>query len=1060
MKKHINKYLIPKAIVLFFMTQISLGSPPRSGSDLKLYKEQLAKVEESIQLTKEQISTAQSTQFLPDMYYMLAELLTDKSNYMYMIKKESNKNVPENEIDLTAEKRSKAEAIEAFKQLAQRYPNYKSIDKVLFVIGQELKSLSEYDQAAQWFKKSAEQFPKSPFASKSLMEIGNIFYEKKDFDFALEQYKKAIPSAEPIDELLLLNKIASCYSFKGEWKKAFDEYLLVIKKPMSSDKEASEAKEEALVQSVWPLLELPPNELPNLKRATDIISFYKKAAFDQQSYRKALERLSKRFEFKKKETEAAEVSLEIFRVTRDPKTKKEWFEVFFNVTRTNENYSYPFWIAKHIRDMLLTGVIDGNADTSSKDKVKYEEAFRHIITKQHKNVMTTKRREDVLSAIESYEYYLAVYPKGPNRVPMLKNKAELEFIGEKYVDAAVDYLHVAKNPHEKPKESKEFLVSSLDSSLKALGEDKEDLLMHVRARQLYRQAGIRFKKKYPNDPKVAEIDFNKAKALYDDQKLEDAAQLFIRFVKQHPKAEQVSNAVVLALDCYYLQEKLEDLAEVGKNLLSVNGLSGEIKTQIKTSIQQAQLKNVRSLAGDFTSKSYAAEFVAFAKKNKNSTMGEQALFEAFLSLKAATKEQALDIGEDYMGTYGNNARAKEVLLSMSQLSLVLLNFHRAAGYMAAYAQKYPNDPSSKELLEQAAGLFAMSGQTNQAYSIYQMMGQPNKGITNLAQWGKWTDLEKRASQMRGLSGLYYQGLAQIRSGKEQEGIQMMKRVLESSPSSEEEKEFWSHAGVIMAENAAKEFYRRTKQANFTMEKLQQLLEQHQFVTSVTQNVIASGTGLWRLAALSIDANINNQISTFLSKMPPPSGVGAAQFKKIIAPQVQQYQSAANQSFATCLDAGEENEITSGFILACRTKTLWSEDKDSFVMRVSRLPSSTTSSAVRDQLKSNPRSSETIKKYAAERISAQDEATALLLLTRARDLDPNSADIESLKAVAWLRLGANVNAMTSAKEALAKDPSEPLALQVKRFLFTRYGYKKKLASLGISKKSPYNNLLPR
>lgn len=1050
---------------MIFHFRLSMaGEAPPSNGDLKIYKSHLAQIEESIKLTKEQIFSAQTTKFLPDMYYMLAELMTDRGNYLYIIKKESNKGVPESELDLTAEKRAKLEAVEAFKQLIQRYPNYKSIDKVLYVVGQELKALGELDQALQFYKKSAEQFPKSNFATKSLMEIGNIFYEKKDFDFALDQYRKAALTAQGVDALLLFNKMASCYSFKGEWRKAIDQYFLVIRKPLTSDKESAEAKEDALVQSVWPLLELPANELPNLKRASDIISFYKISAFDPQSYRRTLERLSKRFEFKKKEAESAEVSLELFRIIKDSKSKKERFENFFNVTRSNTNFIYPHWLPKEIANMLLSGSNSTSNEEREKDKLKYEEAFRHIITSQHKSAILTKRTADIVKTADGYEHYLSVYPKGTHRLEMLKNKAELEFLGNRFVDAAYDYLTIAKAPTEqKGTGAKEYLVSSLDSSLKAMSENEEDLLTKVRSRELYRKAGLRFKKKYPNDPKIAEIDFNKAKALYDDQKLGDAAKLLIRFVHRYPKAEQISSAVVLALDCYYLQEKMDQVAQVGKALLAVSGLSSQIKDQIRSSVQQAQLKNVRSLAGNFSSKSYAAEFVAFAKKNKNSTMGEQALYEAFLSLKAGTKEQALDIGEDYMATYGTNPRAKEVLLQMSQLSLVMLDFVRAASYMAAYAQRFPNDPSSNELLEQAASLFAMAGKTDQAYSIFQMLGQKNRGVAVLSQWGRWNELEKRATQINGFLGVYYQGLAQFRSGKEQEGLQMMRKVLESSASTDEEKELWSHAGVILAEDAARSFYQNTKPGVFSMDVLQGILEQHQFITSITQNVVSNGGGIWRLAALSIDASINNHLSQFLNKAPAPAGVNLAQFKKIIEPQVAQYKANATQSFSTCLEVGEENEIASGFVLACRNHSLWTEEKDTFQMRTTRLLASSNSSALREQIKANPRSSELIKKYAVERMAAKDESTALMLLTRARDLDPASAEIDALKGIAWLRLGASVNAMLAAKEALAKDASEPSALEVKKVLFKRFGYAKKLALLnanGGGKKSPYNNLIPR
>ncbi len=1055
-----------KILVIFCITltqSVLLRSETlKNTAELKSYKDHLIKIEESIQLTKEKIASPESTQYLPDMYYMLAELLTEKGNYLYILKKESNKGVPESELDLTAEKRAKADAIEAFKQLMQRYPNYKSIDKVLYVVGQELKAIGESDQALQYFKKSSEQYPNSVFAVKSFMEIGNIFYEKKDFDFALDQYLKASKKAQGEDLLLVFNKIASCYTYKELWRKAFDQYLSVITKDVPLTKEVAEYKEEALVQSVWPLLELPLLELPNLKKAGDIINFYKKIAFDFQSYRKALERLSKRLEFKKRNMESLEVSLELFRVIKETKGKREWFENFFNLAQANPKYEYPLWISKELTTMLLTGAVSGNEEFGGKEKLKYEEAFRFIITSQHKLVVSSKRVEDIHQVLNGYEGYLTIFSNSPRVIDMMKNKSELEFLGGKFVDAAYDYLMVYENPTIKQsKQGREYLISSLDASLKAMGEQKGSLLSKVKSRELYRRVAVLFKQKFPRDPKLTELDFNLAKSYYDDQKLERAAKEFIKFVKEYPNSEQTESAAVLALDCYYLQNKLNQLSKIGQSLLSINGLSGKTRGQIKLSVQQAQLKNVRSLAGDFSSKSYAAEFVAFAKKNKNSVMGEQALFEAFISLKSGTKEQAFGVGEEYMATYGDNPRAKDVLLQMSQLSLVLLDFVRAASYMATYGQKYPDDPTSKSLLEQAASLYSMSGKTDKTFVIYKMLGQASRGATVLSQWGQWSELERQASQISGLSGIYFQGLAQVRLGKRQEGMSMMKRAFSSPPSTPEEQEYWAHAGVMLMEDAVSQYDQLTKVKPFTMQALQAILEQQQIISTIAQSVIQQGVGIWKLAAISFDANISYNLSQFLKRTPPPSGFSADQFKKVVAPQIKQYETNAESGFASCLEVAEQNELASGFVISCRNRSFWSEVKENYLMRSSRQIASSNATSLRQKLKASPRSSELIRAYAVDRIENKDEPMALLMLTRARDLDPNSSEVDSLMSLAWLRLGAYSQSMASLKEAIAKDPNDPLAIDIKKTLFKKFGYKKKLlqvSQLKLSKKNRYIHLI--
>lgn len=1057
---HITLFVLLNFSFVSSVSSAEIISDKKSG-DIRVYQEQLKKIEQSILLTKEKISSTTAIEFLPDIHYMLAELMIEKANYLYIIKKESNPGVPEDQLDLTAEKRAKLDAIDAFVQLSQRYSNYKSLDKVLYIIGQESKSINENDQALRYFKKVIEQFPNSLFYSKSLMEIGSIFYEKKDYDFALEQFKKASQKSKGIDSLLIYNKMASCYTFKGLWKESLDQYFLVINFPFSAEKELIEAKEEALIQSVWPILELPSTTYTKFKRVEDLIRFYKNSSFDQNSYRKSLEKLAYRLEIKNRLIDAADVYLELFRVHKDIKSKKDSFEAFFNIRRTNLDYSYPFWIPEHLMEILIGASRPFNSKTQELDLKKYEEPFRHIIVSQHKYATKTKRKDDQLKVIKNYEYYLSTFPKSTFSVNMLKNKAELEYLGGLYFDAGSNYFEISKLPEErKNKDSKEYLISSLESALKAIEINSEDLLTKLRSRRLYKSIAKQFKTLYPRDSKVVEIDFNQGKILYDEQKLNLAAKYFIRFVKKYPTSKQAQSAVLLALDCFYLQDKPAMVSKIGRILINIKSLPKDIKSQISASVQQSQLKQVKSLAGDFSSKNYAAEFMSFAQKNKNSAMGEQALYEAFVSLKSATQEKALDVGEEYIGTYGHYPRAKDVLLQMTQLSLVLLNFSKAATYMATFSQKFPNDENAKSLLEESAQLFDSIGKSDSAYAAFQILGRPERGLASYAQWGQWSKLEEKAAQIPGLSGLYYQGLSHIRTGKGEQGIQLLKRAFEVSPNNEEEQQSWSHAGIILIETELNQFMKISKFKGFTMETLQNLIGSYQSISSISESIINNGIGLWRLAALSLNANINYYFANILEKAPAPPGIALNQFKNVIAPQVSQYRSVASQGYAACLSVGEENEIASGYVVGCRKKSFWNEAKEQFKMRASR--SLASDSVINKQLIQNPRSSELIQKLAAKQISINNEAMALASLTRAKELAPNSASVESLRALALLRLGGQNLSMLATNEALKLDPQDPLALAIKMSLLKKFGYTKKLSQLNknnFNTKSPYIHLIP-
>ncbi len=128
---------------------------------------------------------------------------------------------------------------------------------------------------------------------------------------------------------------------------------------------------------------------------------------------------------------------------------------------------------------------------------------------------------------------------------------------------------------------------------------------------------------------------------------------------------------------YYIRDDLKGLVSEGNALVSKIQFNPQTRAKVQELVQQAQLKNVKSLAGDFGSKKYADDIIKFAKSNKNSTLGESALFEAFTALKSQNDEKAFEVGEDYLASFPKSNKAKEILLTMTQMALISVDMRRA-----------------------------------------------------------------------------------------------------------------------------------------------------------------------------------------------------------------------------------------------------------------------------------------------------------------------------------------------------------------------------------------------
>ncbi|HPI39947.1 MAG TPA: outer membrane protein assembly factor BamD [Pseudobdellovibrionaceae bacterium] len=392
----------------------------------------LSRINSSIDITKNKIRTAIEIGFLPDLYYMLAELLVDKARIMTVLKKESQPGTPESELDFTSEKRVRSEAIETFKLIEERYPTYSELDKVLFTMAQIISHQGSPDEAITIYKKITLKYPMSKYGLKSHLEIGNIFFDKKDFEFAAEQYKKLIqinPNSEESQRALYKN--GWCLNYLGKFFEAFQNYRKVLEliqlNPNSLEKnsENSNLQEETLVAMIWPYSELTTQELSEIPDVLNPILFFEKSSPDKSSFRRILNRFGQRMEIKERHKEASDAYLELFRLSDDLVEKKDALEKYYiNVKKINVGL-LPLWFSKEVSQILWSLSSEEKVKKSTKFDINpYEPILRDVATQIHQMGLKTKRREDLIAAAEAYDNYLWIFPQNKWTSSIQLNMAE------------------------------------------------------------------------------------------------------------------------------------------------------------------------------------------------------------------------------------------------------------------------------------------------------------------------------------------------------------------------------------------------------------------------------------------------------------------------------------------------------------------------------------------------------------------------------------------------------------------------------------------------------------
>ncbi|MBK7962865.1 MAG: outer membrane protein assembly factor BamD [Bdellovibrionales bacterium] len=835
-------------------------------SDLKKIESDLKSVSASIELTKKRIKGAQEIEFLPDLYFMLGELLVDKAKLSYAVKREKNPKVPIEELDFAPEKQIRLEAIETYRIIEERYPRFQTLDKVLFTQGQELLELNETDQALKVMKKVTERFPKSPYFAKALIEIGNIFFNKKDFDFALEQYQKVIDMTGPnAKKEVAYYKAALCYIHKDSFLTSmvyFDRFFRLMKNAKIDPSE--DIREEALIASVWPISELSPEDLQKQKKFLDPISYYREVAFDKASYRRVLNRYGKRMTLKVRIKEAHLAYLELFRLADELSEKKEAMENFYLKGREVKVDFYPSWVCDQVAKTLWRiKQEDVEKPKEKKEILKYEAFYRDFTTTLHKAAMRIKRQEDLKEVVKAYEQYIWIFPKTEFISEIYLNMAEASFHAKDYIHGG-QYYSQAASLAKKSKDKRDLLDSAVGAF--ALGFAEAKGLSNLEKAQgragLQRTASI-FTKEFPNDPALPTVKFNLAKSYYDEQTFSKSADLFKAFVNEYPSHELAEQAAILLIDSYYIQEDLQGVVREGKALQSHSRLSAPLRSKMAQVVAQAQLKKVRSIAGEMGSKDYADKFLEFAAASKGSNTSEPALYEAFSAIKASNDPRVFEVGEQYLGQYGNNPRSQEVLVSIAQKAMISVDYRRAIKYLFAFGQKFKNESSAKESITQA-GLIADSlGDSAQAAQAFLALGDTKKAAEIYARAHRWDALVPLAAGLQGSLGLYYQGLGIYRQGSKPEGLALLRRLSDVTPSNDEEKMLLAHAGIIVAEYDVEQFVGLGKGEPFSVPLLQKKIQAYQSLDLQLQKVIGSGAGKWVIAGLMNNGQLNQNFAQFL-----------------------------------------------------------------------------------------------------------------------------------------------------------------------------------------------------
>lgn len=1071
-----------KKLLLTFLIFVSVPSFAQvmKQKSLSELENDLKKIELSITTTQDRIKTIKDANFLPDLYLVLAELYVDKSRYMYNIKVMKNKKTPLDELDFANEKRPKLFAIENYQKLIDKFPNFRDRDKGLFYMAHEHREMGQFEEMIVTYQKLIAQYPQSPFYAESLIIIGNFFFEeKKELETAIGYFKRVINLRDNPFVPLARYKLGWIYINQGN----FLDSLLSFEQILTTDSKIdtsklpeiyrkTDVKRDALVAMAWPYSEVPPATLKKLgNHRVDPVEYFKGLSNNKISYERSLARLGRRLGVKQRYVQTTKIYFELLKLTKNVELRIEAVERLYEAMKNSLKEWPVYGFTEIICDTM--NQIRYSPDVAQKMKFQHEKNFeiyaRDAATRAQMRAKETRKAEDYRLAISAYKSYLWAF--GPDVSGNSRNKngekfssairlnlAESYFNLKDYVNAGKEYEILAKSI-KIPAKRKSYLDSSIESYTSALkSPDTLNRTQLAQARNGIRDVGLYYVKAYPRENSVPSILFNAGRSYYDERDFKGSERVLFQYISKYPNGRDVATSVDLILDAYNQREDYKGLTSAGKKIISIKSLSASIKKMVSDLMNQSEYKNIQTSITDFSSDNYSKELLKFAEKYKGTNLGDRALFEAFNSLKSKKDPGAYIPGEELLIKHGSSKYAKEVTMEMGKLALLTADFRRAAKYFEIYSNKYPKDPESRKLLQNASQMRETMGDFELARKDYMQLGDRVAVARVDFESNQWSKLSGSAKSVGGMQGAYYMGLAAYRIGNMGVAQNFLRQTAAQKGSTFEEKTWRAHALYLLSMEAMKQYKEIQLEAGKEAQAVQAKTKLLTTLTSHLNQVIQSGSGRWSIAALYGLGQTNKEFADFIKRAPMPPGLTpdqVSQYKDAIAGQAKTYETASSKFFNECVKNAEKFDVFTNFVKGCQSNGQILVDEESETQMLIQAAESTPPQtfAIRKKLYDESRNTDILLKLAQTYAEGRDYSMSVLICDRILEIQTSNASAYALKGVNYLFMNNLELAFDSFKKAQKISPNQPNAAWGIAALYKEFNFKSKVgAALEKAKRS--------
>ncbi len=636
--------------------------------------------------------------------------------------------------------------IRHFRELLNRFNYDKNVDSLYYALGYALYENNEREEAAQVFEGLLSGHPNTRYALEVRFRLAEYYFESGQTNEALALYKKIMETPTSIYYEKAIYKLGWVYYKSNDFKMAADTFTEIVDLNWEGARKADALMDEGLTGIVMSLSRFS---------TPDLAMRHLKAKGVRDYTPMVLKKLASIYAEETRFAEALTVFnsyIELFPDAADmPLILKQTADIYDALGNERMELLTKLRLAKQFNpttDWYAINFAGGSAELDT----LLSETMLYVFKKYHLSGKQMSRRDDLMQAVEGYRLFLASYPDAKEFREISTLAAEALFDAGEFRDAAVEYEKAAQLYTEKQERGKAaysailchelfFYKTAADRTTEREGAVKTaGGLIEAFGRDL-----------------SASGDLDKARLKVADM---------YGSVGSYALARDALSELLHGKEGAAAHKKTAEFYIAEGNLKAAEDVYEKLLSKADDSDTREKLLNVRFRAAQEEAKagrleSAAAKFDEAFGTNPASEVAEVALTQAGrLLLKAGNMDGFDSVVKRLVRTYTSSKAAPAFLIEMAR-TLEPVEPVRAATIYETASPIIQNPPDSAAVLFAAALLYEKAGEhAREEGALNRYMKHPGMAEANLTE------------------ALYRLGSAQIRSGRQKDGLSTLARLIE------------------------------------------------------------------------------------------------------------------------------------------------------------------------------------------------------------------------------------------------------------------------------------------